>query len=107
MKTSVDEEPLSVRDTRLTLARRLRHGRRATVPELLLFLYIPFLLTLSFTFASNADDPFITLRYAANLVHGYGLSFNPGQHVQGFTSPLHLVVATGAYLFPGGHDLSN
>ncbi len=56
-------------------------------------------------FASTPDDPFITLRYAANVVHGYGLAFNRGQDVQGFTSPLHLLVTIVLYLSPGGHDL--
>jgi len=82
--------------------------QRAGKPPLLdvaLFLYLPFLLSVSRAFASTTDDPFITLRYAANLVHGLGVVFNPGQHVQGYTSPLHLVVATLLYLVPGGHDL--
>jgi hypothetical protein len=62
-------------------------------------------LTVLWTFAFTADDPFITLRYAANLVHGYGLTFNSGQYVQGFTSPLHIVVAVVAYVLPGGNPL--
>jgi arabinofuranosyltransferase len=73
--------------------------------EVLLFLYLPFLVVVLLTFPTTADDPFITLRYAANLVHGYGPVYNPGQHVQGFTSPLHLLVAVVAYLLPGGHAL--
>ena len=82
--------------------------RRTTTPPLLdaaLFLYLPFFASVSRTFASSSDDPFITLRYAANLIHGYGAVFNQGQHVQGFTSPLHLGVAVLAYLIPGGDDL--
>ena len=70
-----------------------------------LFLYVPFVASVSRTFASSTDDPLITLRYAANVVHGLGPVFNRGQHVQGFTSPLHLCVAVLVYLFPGGHDL--
>jgi hypothetical protein len=73
--------------------------------ESLAFLYLPFLIGVALTFAETSDDVFITLRYAANLVHGHGLAFNPGQHVQGFTSPLGLAVATLAYLFPGGFAL--
>ncbi len=68
-------------------------------------MYLPFLAVVSLTFASTADDPFITLRYAANLVHGLGLTYTPGPPAQGFTSPLHLVVAVIAYLTPGGHAL--
>lgn len=32
------------------------------------------------------DDPFIGLRYAANLVAGNGLVFNPGDYVEGYTA---------------------
>ncbi len=37
------------------------------------------------------EDAYITYRYARNLVLGYGLVFNPGEHVMGFTSPLWTV----------------
>jgi arabinofuranosyltransferase len=32
------------------------------------------------------DDAFISLRYAAHLVHGEGLVFNPGERVEGYTN---------------------
>ena len=38
--------------------------------------------------------------------HGLGAVFNRAQHVQGFTSPLHLFLAVIADLTPGGDDLS-
>ena len=57
------------------------------------------------TFCFGSEDAFITLRYAANLDHGLGAVFNPGQHVEGFTSPLHLLIVAGVYLVPGGHAL--
>ncbi len=34
------------------------------------------------------DDTFITLRYAYNLIHGFGLVFTPGEHILGITNPL-------------------
>jgi hypothetical protein len=68
-------------------------------------LYGSFLISAGLTFDLTSDDPLITLRYAANVVHGYGAVFNPGQHVEGFTSPLHLLFVIGAYLVPGGHAL--
>lgn len=34
------------------------------------------------------DDAYIAFRYAANLAEGHGLVFNPGERVEGFTSPL-------------------
>jgi arabinofuranosyltransferase len=36
------------------------------------------------------DDAFIELRYAKNLLAGAGLSWNPGERIEGFTSPLHV-----------------
>ncbi len=43
----------------------------------------------SFTFA---DDAFIFFRYSHNIVNGYGPVFNIGEHVEGFTSPLWLLL---------------
>ncbi|HET9328550.1 MAG TPA: hypothetical protein VFQ05_17420 [Candidatus Eisenbacteria bacterium] len=43
-----------------------------------LALYIPF----------AAEDAYITFRYARNFANGFGLVFNPGEHVFGFSSPL-------------------
>lgn len=44
----------------------------------------------------TVDDAFITYRYARNLAAGDGAVFNPGDPVEGFTSPLWLGVATVA-----------
>ncbi len=34
------------------------------------------------------DDAMISMRYAWNLAHGKGCTWNPGEYVQGFTTPL-------------------
>jgi arabinofuranosyltransferase len=68
-------------------------------------LYGSLLISVGLTFDVTSDDPFVTLRYAANVVHGYGAVFNPGQRVEGFTSPLHLLFVIGAYLVPGSHAM--
>lgn len=39
------------------------------------------------------DDAYIFLRYGRNLVDGHGLVFNPGERVEGFTSPLWTLLA--------------
>lgn len=45
---------------------------------------------------AHIDDAFIAYRYAANLAHGDGLSFNVGEHVEGFSSLAWvLLVAVG------------
>lgn len=41
------------------------------------------------------DDAFIFFRYAQNLLDGQGLVFNPGERVEGFTSPLWLMILAG------------
>ena len=38
------------------------------------------------------DDAYISLQYAANLVAGQGLVFNPGELVEGFTNPLWTLI---------------
>ena len=47
------------------------------------------------------DDAFITYRYARNILAGEGFVYNPGERVQGTTTPLYtlLMVTLGA---PGG-----
>lgn len=42
------------------------------------------------------DDSYISYRYAWNFVHGYGLVYNPGQVVEGYTNFLWTLVAAGA-----------
>src|SRR5262249_19221322 len=37
---------------------------------------------------------FIYFRYARNLLDGYGPVWNPGEHVEGFSSPLWLALVT-------------
>ncbi len=38
------------------------------------------------------DDLFISLRYAENLARGRGLVYNPGERVEGFSSPLWVLL---------------
>ncbi len=72
----------------------------------LLLLALPFAVGVALTFCTTTDDPFITLRYAANVVHGHGPVFNIGQPpVEGFSSPLGLLAVIVAYLIPGAHSL--
>jgi arabinofuranosyltransferase len=41
-----------------------------------------------------AEDAYITFRYIDNLLHGYGLVYNVGDRVEGFTHPLWLFLIT-------------
>lgn len=49
--------------------------------------------------AGPIDDEYILLRYARSWVEGEGLVFQPGERVEGFTAPLHLMlVAAGLWI---------
>lgn len=47
------------------------------------------------------DDAYITFRTSANLVHGEGPVYNPGERVQAFSNPLWMFLAAGAYGLSG------
>ena len=70
-----------------------------------LALWVPLGLGVAFTFGHSVDDAFITLRFARNLIEGHGLAFNPGQRVEGYSSPLHLAVGLASNVGAGGHAL--
>jgi hypothetical protein len=47
------------------------------------------------------DDAMISMRYAKNLAHGYGLVWNPGgERVEGYTNPLWVVFMAVFHLLP-------
>ncbi len=51
--------------------------------------WIPFFLLLihcSYYLGWTIDDPYISYRYAENLVAGNGLVFNPGEYVEGYSN---------------------
>jgi hypothetical protein len=58
-------------------------------------------------FPRAVDDMYIFLRYAENLARGEGFAYNPGEHVEGFSSPLWvLLLAAGELLGLGGVTFS-
>ena len=44
-----------------------------------------------------SDDAYICLRTVDNFIHGFGLTWNTAERVQGFTCPLWVLVLSGAY----------
>lgn len=50
------------------------------------------LLAAGIFFGFTADDAYIVQRYAWNLAHGAGLTFNPGEQVSALTSPAQAFV---------------
>src|SRR5437870_9145345 len=51
------------------------------------------------------DDAFISFRYAENLVRGYGLVYNPGERVEGYTNFLWVLLIAGFHAL-GADSLS-
>lgn len=61
----------------------------------LLWLALPIALFLFLCYAyfpESIDDAFITLRYSKNLMLGNGPIFNVGEHVEGFSNPVWMVL---------------
>lgn len=48
-----------------------------------------------------SDDAYISFRYAENLANGYGLVYNPGERVEGYTDFLWTVIAAIVIWFKG------
>ena len=69
---------------------------------------LPYLLLLGTAysvFAETVDDPYITFRYAAHLLAGDGPVFNLGERVEGYTSPLHLLLSALLLRLAPGVDI--
>jgi hypothetical protein len=65
-------------------------------------------IPLCFTFATGLvwEDFLITYRYSANLAHGQGLVYTPGEHVHGFTSPLNVLLPALFAWLSGARDFA-
>lgn len=61
--------------------------QRALVRALALILAVVAAAQILFYFCRTVDDMFISLRYAARLVAGDGLTYNDGARVEGFSNP--------------------
>ena len=71
----------------------VRRGRELIILAALVALFIATANALRFT----VDDAYIAMRYARNLVEGRGLVYNPGERVEGFTSPLWVLILAGIH----------
>lgn len=66
--------------------------------------YYPFALVVAFSalawmFRFIQDDAFISFRYAKNFAEGYGLVYNPGEKVEGYTNFLWTMFLTIPHFF--------
>ena len=55
-----------------------------------------FVLQVALLFRYTVDDAFISYRYAQNLANGFGLVFNQGERVEGYTNFLWVLMLAGA-----------
>jgi arabinofuranosyltransferase len=58
----------------------------------------------TYVFVTNSwvsDDAYISFRVVDNVIHGYGLTYNPPERVQAYTHPLWLLLHIPAYLVTG------
>ncbi|UCF35025.1 MAG: hypothetical protein JSV78_06900 [Phycisphaerales bacterium] len=69
--------------------------RHSSVVGILAIGIIVALVLLAFHQRLLVDDAFISFRYARNWVDGVGLVFNPGEHVEGYTNFLWVVLLAG------------
>jgi len=71
-------------------------------PRIINLFLIFFLLVFAWAVIRNAwisEDAYITLRTVDNFIHGYGLTWNPGERVQTYTHPLWMMLLTAVYFF--------
>lgn len=66
--------------------------KRQALFILCLFLLAAFAVGSFFRYPLVTDDPYITYRYARNLVNGAGFVFNAGERVLSTTTPLYAIV---------------
>lgn len=51
------------------------------------------------------DDAYISYRYAQNLAQGNGLVFNRGEHVEGYSNFLYVLLMTPAFFITGSESI--
>ena len=75
----------------------------------IIILLILLAATISFFLRDVAyDDPYITYRYARNIIAGEGFVYNPGENILSTTAPLYaLILAFGGLIWPDIPHLSN
>lgn len=82
---------------RTIIAQPVTQAPARTLPgAFALFRAVPYLLLLGtafLVFSVSTDDPFITFRYALNLLRGFGPVYNAGERIEGFSSPLYVLVS--------------
>ena len=73
-----------------------QHPQRWLAPMVLVLAVGLLVLGAARWWPRTVDDAFITFRYSENLVGGSGPVFNPGERVEGYSSPSWMVLMAGA-----------
>lgn len=76
---------------------RLQKLLGTTAPAIALLVVLCLAYTVPYL-ANDVDDAYINYRYARSLARGEGYTFNPGERVEGFTSPLWVTLAAAPIL---------
>jgi len=76
----------------------LRDGSSSTLLGVVLLCAVILALLQYAYWYFTVDDAYITFRYAENLASGHGVTFNPGERVEGYTNFLWLLILSGAHL---------
>ncbi len=84
----------------------VQYGPKAHLWPILALLIITLVLGI-FLSSMTFDDPFVTYRYARNLLTGHGLVYNPGERVLSTTAPFYAVVLAAAAVFRQGASGAN
>src|ERR1700682_4502729 len=81
----------------------LGSNRLSSFSAPLFFIALALLLGAIFRYPLVIDDPYITYRYAQNLISGNGFVFNAGEHILSTTTPLYALLLAALGFFD--HDI--
>lgn len=72
-------------------------------PVIIIFSIVAFLILLTYCLFTGHiwEDFFITFKFSENLCKGYGLVYEPGTKIHGFTSPLGVLLPALCYFLSG------
>jgi hypothetical protein len=94
-RTKIQSAPTALDDA-TSSARLSQNWRQKLRPNvgLILFVAAACLVCLIYTLVTNQiwEDSLITLRHSENLLKGEGLTYNAGEKVHGFTSPINVLL---------------
>src|SRR4030042_5328460 len=75
---------------------KIDHYQASMIPLLAIVITTVQVVLLAWRFSSwYYDDPFITYRYAWNLIHGVGFVYNLGERVLSTTTPFFTILLAG------------